>query len=399
MRIARSLLLPICVLLAIAASAAENLVVFDREITVTGGTHHWPCAEGLPADWTEPVDYSRGRLHIQWEILEAPADAAGHLLQIGWTFPWEGSKENKAYQLTRFKYQRLLFGERFRARVPADELPLSGEPESPNWVAGERYHTVHVMGSGRFFWPLPEKEPKDFSQGIDGIMAFSRAEDWGVRGPSAPVRMRVTMTLVPPGGSYVPPYCYGGVRPRDLPALPAVVEAMNARRPGRALRLAEAVLADAESGADARVQAERAVAAFNAHLDGALVACREEFASDPLSALETLADLTAAFDGTARDAELQALGAEWSASEAVARERKADPARRAAIELLAEVEKQADGPLGDPAVQRRHAGKLRRVAATWQALRKRYPESAACRKLTALLQDKGLLPAERTGGD
>lgn len=376
--------------------AAENLVVFDREITVTDGVHHWPCAEGLPGDWTAPVDYTAGRLHIDWEIIEAPAGVEDFLLQIGWTFPWADSGAGKPHQLTRFKYQHLLFGERFRDRVPAAELP--DEAQSPAWITGARWHTVHVMGSGRFFWPLPEKEPKDFSQGIAGIKAFSRDAAWQVRGPPAPVRMRVTMTVVPPGGTYRPPTSFGGLDPHELTELPAVREALLERQPGRALALVEGLGGDVLAEA-ARRQLTLAETALLDHLATERSAVEQLFADDPLAGLEALASLADTFSASRQSDELVALGRAWMKTAAVERERQAEPLYRQAVAVLDQVAAEAEGPLSDPAVQRAHQRALRKVVQCHQRLGKRYGDSVAFRKLERLLVAKGLVAEAEVTSD
>jgi len=369
-----------------------NLMVLDREIVVDGGTPHWPCAEGLPDDWTDPVDYTGGRLHILWEILEAPEDAADFRLQIGWTFP-EGSQEGKDYQLVRFKYQHLLWSDRFA--VPENELPESGEPETPYWIAGKRSHTVHVMGSGRFFWPLPEKEPKDFSRGITGIKAFARDDAWQVRGPSAPVRMRVTMVLVPEGGTWRSPTAYGGLTPKAIPDLPEVAAALRDRDPGRALARAEAIVDGGDASGVAREQAEAAVAALGRHVDAERAACEELFAEDPLAAFERLAALTEAFADTSRHEGLRALGKEWSGSERVAEARRAGAIADAALAALARIE--AD--LGDPDARKPHAREIRRIAAAYRRLVRRHEESVARARLERELVARGLLVPVEDGDD
>ncbi|TVR11825.1 MAG: hypothetical protein EA401_10240 [Planctomycetota bacterium] len=385
--------------------AAENLVLLDQEITITQGTHYWDPPEHTPKNWTEPIDYSKGILHIQWEILEAPEDAAGYQLQLGWRFP-EGSQEGMPRNPTRAglrhdiniirtKYQRLLFWERewgiHNISAPPDELPDPELATIPYWIPGATYHTVHIMGSGRFFLPQPSIEPKNFRQGIDRLMAYSRDPAWRIRGPSAPVRMHVTMTLVPPGGSYSPPTRFGGITPEDLPDLPMVAAAMEKRQPGQALAAVESMLAD--NGHSAPVQEQLALAkeALNNHADEELERSQARFDRDPLAALNALSELAQAYQGTSRHAALMELGREWTRHDAVRTARQADAIYRRAAGMMGRIPESAD--LSDPSTQQRHATILRQVATDRNRLMQQHPDSAALRSLNALLQARGLIPA------
>lgn len=80
----RTLLLPLCLCLSLTAMAhAEQFVLFDEVFTfaekdaVPTQSHLFVKAEKFgkdtPKDWTQPVDYRNGSVHIRFEVLEKPA--------------------------------------------------------------------------------------------------------------------------------------------------------------------------------------------------------------------------------------------------------------------------------------------------------------------------------------
>lgn len=80
----RTVLLPICLcwLFAVTASA-EQFVLFDEVFTfdekdaVPTQSHLFVKPEKFgkdtPKDWTQPIDYRNGTVHIRYEVLEKPA--------------------------------------------------------------------------------------------------------------------------------------------------------------------------------------------------------------------------------------------------------------------------------------------------------------------------------------
>jgi hypothetical protein len=81
----RTALLPLCLCLSLAATAAaEQFVLFDEVFTfeekdaVPTQSHLKVMPDRFgkdtPKDWTQPVDYRNGTLHIRFEVLEKPSD-------------------------------------------------------------------------------------------------------------------------------------------------------------------------------------------------------------------------------------------------------------------------------------------------------------------------------------
>ncbi|MBO0323248.1 hypothetical protein J0X14_13145 [Muricauda sp. CAU 1633] len=82
-------LLPVCLLLPMlfwAQSETKQFVLFDVEFTYTktdadnstpSQSHYYVTGDKLnpdiPKDWTSPVDYRNGKVHIRLEVLEKPA--------------------------------------------------------------------------------------------------------------------------------------------------------------------------------------------------------------------------------------------------------------------------------------------------------------------------------------
>jgi hypothetical protein len=82
----RMLLVSLAVLIVPAASQAEQFVLFDVTFTFTKedadnskpSKSHFYVKGGLinkdrPKDWTHPIDYRNGTVHIRTEVLEKPA--------------------------------------------------------------------------------------------------------------------------------------------------------------------------------------------------------------------------------------------------------------------------------------------------------------------------------------
>ena len=99
----RLLVLPLVLCLSLAATAeAEQLVLFDEVFTFeekdavpTQGHLKIPAerfAKDTPKDWTQPIDYRHGTVHIRFEVLEKPSDAP-----VFWSvcyIPNKGQKNN-----------------------------------------------------------------------------------------------------------------------------------------------------------------------------------------------------------------------------------------------------------------------------------------------------------------
>ena len=84
-----SLILTVALLLATATARADQFVLFDVTFTFTKAdadnsrpskSHYYVTAEKLnpdrPRDWTAPVDYRNGTVHIRVEVLEKPPGGA-----------------------------------------------------------------------------------------------------------------------------------------------------------------------------------------------------------------------------------------------------------------------------------------------------------------------------------
>lgn len=362
-----------------ALSSTEPLVVFDREITITNGTQHWPVRPGLPTDWTAPIDYTAGDCYVYWEVLEAPADGRDYVLQLGWTFPSSGpGQSDRNFHLLRFKYQHL--------------LPDAERYAAPVFEAGAVWETRHHMNHRSYFWPV---EQRDYSNGIAGMMAHCRTyPGWDVRGPSGPVRLRVTMTLVPPGAEYQPPATYGGLRASELPDLPTVGAAMLARTPGRALALAEGLVG--QPGAVGE-QAAIAVAALGAHLDDQIAAVTAQWQRDPFGAATALAAVLADATDTSRAEGLRELASSWRGDRRLREAKRAQAVLERTRALVARIRERvpADADLSQPAVARRVQRELRDLGATYLQLKRDYRDSVQFEHAGDLLRSLGIDPPER----
>jgi hypothetical protein len=97
-------LLPSCLCLALATTAqAEQFVLFDDVFlfelkdAIKTDSHIMVNADkfnqATPKDWTKPVDYRDGTLHIRYEVLEKPPGGAGTMWSICY-IPIKGQKNN-----------------------------------------------------------------------------------------------------------------------------------------------------------------------------------------------------------------------------------------------------------------------------------------------------------------
>jgi hypothetical protein len=100
----RALLLPLVLCLSLAATAeAEQLVLFDEVFTFaekdavpTQGHLKIPAArfsKDTPKDWTQPVDYRHGTVHIRFEVLEKPPGETPVMWSVCY-IPNKGQKNN-----------------------------------------------------------------------------------------------------------------------------------------------------------------------------------------------------------------------------------------------------------------------------------------------------------------
>lgn len=82
----RSIALSLAILVTVSAARAEQFVLFDATFTFTkedadnskpSKSHYYVKGDMLnkdrPKDWTHPVDYRNGTVHIRAEVLEKPA--------------------------------------------------------------------------------------------------------------------------------------------------------------------------------------------------------------------------------------------------------------------------------------------------------------------------------------
>lgn len=100
----RMILLPFCLCLGLITTAyAEQFVLFDQVFTfeekdaIPTQSHITVkpdlFAKDTPKDWTQPVDYRNGSLHIRYEVLEKPAGEVPTMWSICF-IPNKGQKNN-----------------------------------------------------------------------------------------------------------------------------------------------------------------------------------------------------------------------------------------------------------------------------------------------------------------
>jgi hypothetical protein len=208
-------LLGLVALPATALAQPPQLVSFDvvytaeyYDMTVKGEHYHHLVnpAPTEPASWTTPIDYSKGTVYFHLEVMTKPSARSTAI-----TVCFDGDLE---------AYGCIVTGAYTTTGVHDSMMPLSS-----TWQYGKiqwnkrrtQYHLVLKDGAKDNFPPDSEKD------------LF------------VPSKMRIVMTIVPPGGKYTPPPPLEGGGGTDAGAAPADA--------GEAAKDAAAAVADAGASA------------------------------------------------------------------------------------------------------------------------------------------------------
>ena len=157
---------------------AQQLVTFDQVVTITqagngAGAFHYLIkpAASEPASWTTPVDYSKGTAYVHMEVMEKPSQRNTTM-----TICFDGNLEGYGCITT------------------------------PGYTAVGTHDSMHVLPTAtwqynKIAWNRRRQEyhlvVKDPALG--GTPGGRPATDY------VPTKMRIVMTVVPPGGTYTPP--------------------------------------------------------------------------------------------------------------------------------------------------------------------------------------------------
>jgi MYXO-CTERM domain-containing protein len=162
------------------AHAQEQLVAFDETYVqelngnVQGETfHHGIVPKPTePASWTTPVNYAKGTAYLYMEVLEKPSKR-NTLLTVCFDGPKEGYGcfDTKSYTDVGAYETKITMG-------------------GANWY---QYGKV-AWGQRRDDYHLVIKDPA-----LNGTQGGKPATDY------VPTKLRVVLTVVPPGGTYTPP--------------------------------------------------------------------------------------------------------------------------------------------------------------------------------------------------
>ena len=165
---------------ALPAAAADQLVAFDETYVqqlngnVSGETFHWGIVPKPtePASWVTPVDYSKGTAYLYMEVLEKPSKRNTTL-----TVCFDGPKEGYG-----------CFTSKAYTDVGAFETKVA--MGGAGWY---QYNQI-AWGKRRDDYHLVIKDPA-----LGGTQGGKPASDY------VPTKLRVVLTVVPAGASYVPP--------------------------------------------------------------------------------------------------------------------------------------------------------------------------------------------------
>jgi hypothetical protein len=186
----RRYVLGIALATAVSSSSARaaQFVVFDATWEHTANipdSHYYPnLRAGLPANWVAPVNYSTGTAYVHLEVLTKPTRT-----------------------LTRF------------------QVCFEGTPTYACTAQSEPYATTGVLSWGTAFSALwvPPSTTMNWTQGVDKVAVILK--DTENNKPSAdnvgdaeaarymPTRVRMVVTVVTQGSTYVPPGPYDAGAP------------------------------------------------------------------------------------------------------------------------------------------------------------------------------------------
>jgi len=182
------LVVGLCVFGVSGASFAEQFVLFDETFTYTkedadnskpSKSHYYVKGERLnakrPKDWTSPVDYRNGTVHIRLEVLEKPPGGA----PTTWTLCYIPNKGQKnGYGCTGTGIYR-------EAGVYERDVSMTSFWENESIIWSEGIKEMHLV-------------IKDDSGG--GGHAHKRAD----HEKFFPTKVRITMVQVSAGATYEP---------------------------------------------------------------------------------------------------------------------------------------------------------------------------------------------------
>jgi hypothetical protein len=163
--------------LAPAPALAQQLVTFDQVITITqqgngAGAFHFLIkpAASEPASWTTPVDYSKGTAYVHLEVMEKPSKRNTAI-----TICFDGNLEGYGCFET-------------------DTYTDVGTHDSMRALTSAWQYNKIAWSKRRQEYHLVVKDPA-----LGGTPGGRPATDY------VPTKMRIVMTVVPPGGTYTPP--------------------------------------------------------------------------------------------------------------------------------------------------------------------------------------------------
>jgi hypothetical protein len=165
----------VCVLacFAVPARAQQQVVVANLTYTATAqnttnSEYRVPVLPAAPANWKAPVDFTAGKAYARFEVLDKPSDSK-----------------------TLYNVCFALAGDK-----------LSCMPLSPPYT-GKGVN--NISAAVNIFWNWDQV---DWSMGVSQIVLVLKDESGKlVQGDAKfyPTTIKTTVTIVPPGGTYVPP--------------------------------------------------------------------------------------------------------------------------------------------------------------------------------------------------
>lgn len=312
-------------------------------------------ASGVPEDWLEPVNYYRGTVHYEIEILSQPSDAY-ILHQVG------------VFQ------DRIAPGKESWGRLIKSTGPgVYRAKDSPrSW-----WHSHTIDWSKKKIGPVTL-----FKTGPTTFVEHDDASRW-------PLKVRYRVYVVSEGGTFNPHGSYGGLHYQELTELRKAAACLERGFLGPALTAAQKEL---DSNDPKRAgEARRVVEALEKYAETRRSELAQTKAAEPIYAVEALVRLAEEFRPSERFKALAAEARSWNGEKATVEERQARRVFEAVKKAGDNLRRKMRGrKASDPEMARKHRRDISLVAQYVSLLRKKWPETPSCRRAVQMAEELGV---------
>ena len=348
-------------LVTCALGAVEQLVLLDEKLEVDSAFKFFPTPKHSPENWTAPIDYPKGQIHVWLHIEKKASDTA-------------------------FKHQICLFQGKHHACTQQRLISATGIGETSEQLGG-------IWNAGKHDWTKQISKIMLVTKDANGKPVSDMKQFKGKWAGSPdfslyfPYTVHCVITLVPPGATYQAPGRLGNLDLKKLNYFPKAVAACREQAFGGLLQAASSKL-ESENQALAK-EAKQLHDALYEEAQRQLSASEKMLADNPLQALRSY----------------QTISKQWhpsdfakQASEKLKELKKDRDFKKSlkAWEILESMQTAAakiERPFDRENAKQleRHKKDLQLLYAGLTFLRKKYKDSAATEKARAVCQELGLI--------